>query len=73
MREADPEVVRQTAIEIVNLGEGMRTEEFFGALAIAAGQMLKTMAQPDMLRPTVEWFINEVARMAMTQDEERTH
>ncbi len=73
MREVDTEVVKQKAIEIVKIGEGMRTEEFFGALAIAAGQMLKTMSQPDMLRPTVEWYINEVARMAMTQDEERTH
>ena len=71
VREVDTEAVRQKACEIVKLGEGMRTEEFFGALAIAAGQMLKTMCQPNLLRATVEWYINEVAKVAMKPDEKK--
>jgi hypothetical protein len=74
LREVDTEAVRQKAIDIVGLGAGMRTDEFFGALVIASAQSLKGMCSPVSLRPTVEWFINEVARMAMLpEDEERTH
>ncbi len=73
MREVDTEVIRQKAMDIVGLGAGMRTDEFFGALVVASAQSLKEICPPEALRAMVEWYINEVARMAMTQDEERTH
>jgi hypothetical protein len=74
MREVDAEAVRQKAMDIVGLGAGMRTDEFFGALAIASAQSLKGVCPPESLRAMVEWYISEVARMAMSpEEEERTH
>jgi hypothetical protein len=38
---------------------------FSGALVIASAQSLNIMVPPDNLRAMVEWYISEVARMAM--------
>ena len=73
MSEVDCDAVRQKACEIVKLGEGMRTEEFFTAMAIASGQMFKVMCPPETLRGTLQWYFNEVAKVACRPDEERTH
>ena len=61
-REVDAEAVRLKAIDIVVLGEGMRTDEFVGALVVASAQSLKSMS-PDNLRVLmVQWFTNEVVK-----------
>ena len=67
VREVDTETVRQKAIDIVGLGAGMRTDEFFGALAIASAQSLKGLCPRETLLAMVQWYIGEVARMA-TED-----
>jgi hypothetical protein len=74
MREVDTEVVRQKAMDIVGLGAGMRTDEFFGALVVASAQALKGICPQESLPAMVQWYVSEVARMAMSQeDEERMH
>jgi hypothetical protein len=73
MREVDPETVRQKAIDIVGLGAGMRTDEFLGALVVASAQSLKGICPQESLPAMVQWYVSEVARMAMAPEEERTH
>jgi hypothetical protein len=73
MREVDHEVVRQKAMDIVALGQGVRTDEFLGALIVASAQSLKVLCPQMALYAMVQWYISEVARMAFAPDEERTH
>jgi hypothetical protein len=74
MSEVDAEAVRQKAMDIVGLGAGMRTDEFLGALVVASAQSLKVICPQESLPAMVQWYVSEVARMAMApEDEERTH
>jgi hypothetical protein len=74
VREVNTEVVRQKAMDIVAVGAGMRTDEYFGALVVAAAQSLKGICPPESLHATVQWYVSEVVRMAFApEDEEQMH